>query len=60
MDKTVEEQTRLVLQGVKSLLAFYNLGDIVSHDVNSVVNLSLNGGGFWVRPSATARARRIG
>jgi len=50
----------LVLQGVQSLLALYNLGDIVSHDVDGVINLCLNVSGLGVRPSASARSRGIG
>jgi hypothetical protein len=48
------------LQRIKSLLTIYNLGDIVSHDVDSVIYLCLNMGGFGIRPSTSARSRGIG
>ena len=52
--------TCLVLQRIKSLLTFYNLGDIVSHDADGVIYLCLNGSGFGIRPSASTRSRGIG
>jgi hypothetical protein len=57
---TAVKRTCLVLQRVKSLLALYDLCDIVSHNVNSVVDLSLNGSGLWVPSSASAWGRGIG
>jgi len=50
----------LVLQRVKSLLTLYNLSDIVSHDVDGVVNLCLNSRGLGIRPSASAGSGGIG
>jgi len=49
-----------VLKGIKSFLAFYNFGDIVSHDVDCVINLCLNGSGLGIRPSVSNGSRGIG
>lgn len=59
--KIVSEKipTCLVLQRIKSLLTFYNLGDIVSHDVDGVIYLCLNCSGFGI-PSTCTRSRGIG
>jgi len=42
----------LVLQRVKSLMALNNLGDVVSHDVDGIIDLCLNGSSLGVLPPA--------
>jgi len=49
-----------VLQRVQSLLTLYNFGDIVSHDVDGVVDLCLNGCCLGIRPRASSGSRGIG
>jgi hypothetical protein len=51
--------TCLVLKGIKSFLAFYNFGNIVSHDVDCVIDLCLNGSSLGIRPSAFTGSRGI-
>jgi hypothetical protein len=55
-----ETPTCFVLKGIKSFLAFYNFGDIVSHDVDCVIDLCLNGSGLGIWPSISSGSRGIG
>jgi len=50
----------LILQRVKSLLTLYNLGNVVSHDGDSVINLCLDGSSLGIWPRASAGSRGIG
>ncbi len=52
--------TCLVLEGIKSLLTFYNPGDIISRDADCVINLCLNGSGLGIRPGVSTGSRGIG
>ena len=52
--------TCLVLKGIKSLLTFYNFGDIVSHDGDCVIDLCLNGSSLGIWPRASTGSRGIG
>jgi hypothetical protein len=58
----MKKPTCLVLKGIESFLAFYNFGDIVSHDVDCVINLCLNGSGLGIGilPRASTGSRGIG
>jgi hypothetical protein len=45
--------TCLVLQRIKSFLTFYNFGNVVPHDVDSVIYLCLNVSSLGIRPRAS-------
>lgn len=50
-------RTCLVLQRIEPLLSLCNLGDVVPHNVHSVVDLSLDGGRLRI-PSTAGRVGR--
>jgi hypothetical protein len=55
-----EAPTCFILQRVKSFLTLDNLGNIVPHDVDGVIDLRLNVSGLGVRTRASFGGRGVG
>lgn len=55
-----EAPTCFVLQRVKSFLTLDNLGNIVPHNVDGVIDLRLNVSGLGVRSRASFGSRGVG
>lgn len=58
--KSQKKPTCFILQRVKSLLTLDNLGDIIPHDVDGVIDLGLNASGLGVPSRASVGSSGVG